>query len=94
MKDGGGYVLDLKNFKTSEGPDLHVLLLEDAKIMGDDTIKMAMDHKADVDLGSLKAAMGDQSYDIPANVDVSKYHSVAIWCEKVGVLFASVDLHG
>lgn len=87
-----GYVLELKNFHTGEGPDLHVLLLKDAEIMGEDTIKMAMANKTDIDLGSLKAIKGDQTYEIPAGFDITKYHTVAIWCQKVNKLFATAKL--
>ena len=45
-----------------------------------------------VDLGRLRAFKGSQRYPIPDGVDVKKYGSVVIWCERFGVLITPADL--
>ena len=45
-----------------------------------------------VDLGSLKGNIGNQNYEIPADVDISDFGSVVIYCEPFHVLFASASL--
>ena len=45
-----------------------------------------------VSLGTLKANMGNQNYEIPSDVDVAKYSKVLIWCQAFSVLFGSADL--
>ena len=84
----GKRVLRLSNFATDNGPDLHVRLIaaDDAK----DTASVA---KADhVELGNLKGNKGDQNYDVPENVDLSKYKVVSIWCNRFSVNFAAAPL--
>jgi hypothetical protein len=43
-------------------------------------------------IADLKGNMGDQNYDLPANVDLSKYRAVTIWCRRFGVNFATAPL--
>jgi hypothetical protein len=73
-------VLRLENFKSTNGPDLYVYLSTD---------KMASDY---VSLGKLKANNGNQNYEIPNDVDLSKYNNVLIWCKTFGVLFGNAEL--
>ncbi|MEL6921688.1 MAG: DM13 domain-containing protein, partial [Pseudomonadota bacterium] len=40
----------------------------------------------------LKGNVGDQTYTIPADVDLKQYKSVVIWCEQFGVLFSPATL--
>jgi electron transfer DM13 len=72
--------LRLENFKSTNGPDLHVYLATDEK---------ASDY---VILGKLKANIGNQNYEIPDGVDLAKYHEVLIWCKQFSVLFGSAEL--
>jgi hypothetical protein len=84
----GKRVLRLTDFAVDNGPDLHVRLIaaNDAK----DTASVAkMDH---VELGKLKGNKGSQNYDVPANVDLSKYRVVSIWCNRFSVNFAAAPL--
>ena len=78
--DDGERVLRLENFKSTNGPDLYVYLATDKK---------AVDF---VDLGRLKANIGNQNYDIPSGVDLEKYNNVLIWCKSFSVLFGSAEL--
>ena len=40
-----------------------------------------------LDLGTLKGNIGNQNYEIPANVDLNEFHSVSIWCARFHVNF-------
>ena len=79
IEDGTQFVR-LENFKSTNGPDLYVYL--------------ATDDKASefVSLGLLKGNIGNQNYEIPDDVDLSKYNKVLIWCKAFGVLFGSAEL--
>jgi hypothetical protein len=84
----GEQVLRLTGFETSNGPDVHVLLGKAADATDNDTVKTA----GYVDLGSLKGNIGDQNYDIPADVDPAQYNSVTIWCNRFKVNFGTAPL--
>ncbi len=43
-------------------------------------------------LGALKGNIGDQNYELPANVNLDKYQSVTIWCRRFGVNFGTAPL--
>jgi hypothetical protein len=38
--------------------------------------------------------MGDQNYEIPADVDLTKHRAVTIWCARFGVNFGTAPLGG
>ena len=79
--DGGGLtVLRLENFKSTNGPNVHLYLATD---------KTASNF---IDLGRLKANNGNQNYNIPVGTDLSKYNLVLIWCKDFSVLFGSAQL--
>jgi hypothetical protein len=84
----GKRVLRLSNFSVDNGPDLHVRLIaaDDAR----DTASVAKtDH---VELGQLKGNQGSQNYDVPGNVDLSRYKVLSIWCNRFSVNFAAAPL--
>ena len=84
----GKRILRFTEFETSNGPELHVYLVA-AKDAGDsDTVKKA----GFVDLGALKGNQGDQNYELAADLDLSKYQSVSVWCKRFGVNFATAPL--
>jgi hypothetical protein len=78
--EGGANVLRLEDLVVTNGPDLYVYLSTD---------KSASDF---VNLGRLKANIGNQNYPIPAGTDMTKYDTVLIWCKAFSVLFGSADL--
>jgi hypothetical protein len=86
----GKMILRLTNFKTSNGPDVHVLLIaaKDAQD-NDNFLKNNVEH---VELGKLKGNEGDQNYDIPAHTDLTKYKTVAIYCERFNAVFGAAPL--
>lgn len=79
LEDGSQYVR-FENFKSTNGPDLYVYLATDDK---------ASDF---VNLGLLKGNIGNQNYEIPEVVDLSKYNKVLVWCKAFSILFGSAEL--
>ncbi len=78
--EDGGNVLRMENFRTTNGPDLFVYLATD---------KGASEF---INLGVLKASMGNQNYDIPEGTDLDKYDTVLIWCRAFSLYFGSAEL--
>lgn len=72
--------LRYENFKTINGPDLYVYLATD------------LEAKEFVSLGRLKATEGNVNYEIPADVDITKYQYALVWCKQFGVLFNSANI--
>jgi hypothetical protein len=86
---GGGHrVLRLTEFATSNGPDVRVYLVAAADAADNETVTKA----GFVELGKLKGNEGDQNYDVPADLDLSKYRAVTIWCRRFSVNFATAPL--
>lgn len=84
----GKRVLRLTSFKTSNGPDVQVYLVAASDASDSDTVTKA----GFVNVGALKGNIGDQNYDIPADLDLNKYESVTIWCRRFGVNFGTAPL--
>ncbi len=78
--DDGREILRLEDFKSTNGPDLYVYLSTD------------IDATDIINLGKLKANVGNQNYDIPEGTDLEKYNKVLIWCKSFSVLFGSSKL--
>jgi len=89
----GGRVLRLEDFRTTNGPDLHVWLT-DAPVIDGRGGWFVFDDGAYVELGKLKANNGNQNYAIPAGTDLSELTSVSIWCDKFNVSFGAAELTG
>jgi len=87
QKSDGKLILRLTNFKTSNGPDLHVVLIalkdaaDDANFLKSSTERL--------ELGKLKGNEGDQNYEIP---DLNKFHAVSIYCERFNANFGTAPL--
>lgn len=84
----GARVLRLSDFSVTNGPDLKVWLVT-AKNPASSADVSAGGWRA---LGPLKGNIGDQTYPIPANLNLDDYGAVVIWCEQFSVLFAAADL--
>ena len=77
----GSRFLRLESFQTTNGPDLFIYLASDIE---------ASDF---VDLGRLKANIGNQTYTIPSDVDISNYEYALVWCKAFSVLFGTAKLN-
>ncbi|MFE0477329.1 DM13 domain-containing protein [Streptomyces sp. NPDC058947] len=87
----GSHVVRLERLDTSNGPDLRVLLT-DAPVKEGRAGWHVFDDGAHVSLGKLKGNKGSQNYAVPGNVDVSRFSSVSIWCDRFDVSFGAARL--
>lgn len=85
---GGGHLLRLENLSVTNGPALHVILSSHPDPARPDEVKQG----EYVDLGRLKGNRGNQNYAIPADVDVSVFNSVVIYCKPFSVVFSTAPL--
>ncbi|MFD3872720.1 DM13 domain-containing protein [Streptomyces sp. NPDC058623] len=87
----GSHTLRLENLDTSNGPDLRVWLT-DAPVKEGTAGWRVFDDGKHVSLGKLKGNKGDQNYEVPPDLDLSAYSSVAIWCDRFDVSFGAAEL--
>ena len=87
---GGKLILRLTNFKTSNGPDVHVILL--AAKDADDDANFLKGNTERLELGTLKGNEGDQNYEIPRATDLSKFQTVSIYCVRFNANFGAAPL--
>ena len=86
----GGDVLRLTHFATSNGPNLHILLIAASDAQDDENF---FDRKIErIDLGKLKGNDGDQNYAIPAGTDIAKFKAVSVFCERFNANFGTAPL--
>jgi hypothetical protein len=79
--------LRIENLETDNGPDLFVYLSTAAPDAP------TGEFEADfVNLGGLKGNIGNQNYEIPADIDVSRFASVVIWCDRFSSPFGAAPL--
>jgi hypothetical protein len=88
LADGRRFVR-LEGFETDNGPDLFVYL--SANPAGGSEGAFDDDY---ADLGRLQGNIGDQNYEIPADVDPARYASVVVWCDRFDSAFGAADLAG
>jgi len=86
----GHLILRLTNFKTSNGPDVHVVLI--AAKDADDDANFLKSSTERVELGTLKGNEGDQNYEIPPGTDLKKFQTVSIYCERFNANFGAAPL--
>jgi len=84
----GTRLLRFTDFKTSNGPDVHVYLFAADDARDSESVKRT----AFVDLGSIKGNIGDQNYTLGSDVDLSKYRTVSVWCKRFSVNFGAAPL--
>lgn len=87
----GSRQLAIENLDTTNGPDVHVWLSAGPVVEGFDGWFTAGGHPY-VDLGMIKGNQGNQVYDIPADVDLSAYPTVDLWCVQFAVSFGAAAL--
>jgi len=81
--DSGERRVELLDMQIVPGPNLFVYLVEndDPLFPEDVTAKF-------LSLGKLKNLTGDQSYAVPADVDLAAWGSVVVWCDTFETAFA------
>jgi Electron transfer DM13 len=84
----GSRVLRFTNFRTTNGPNVHVYM-----VAADDAKDNATVQRAGfIDLGRLKGNVGDQNYTFGPEVDLSKYRAVSVWCKRFSLNFGTAPL--
>jgi hypothetical protein len=87
----GSRTLRLEGLDTSNGPDLRVLIT-DAPVKEGRAGWYVFDDGAHQNLGALKGNKGDQNYALPPGLDLGRYTSVSIWCDRFDVSFGAAAL--
>lgn len=82
-------ILRLQNFSVDNGPDLYVYLVPVDPVPNASGSEIPGYYS----LGRLKGNIGDQNYELPADLDLSQYKSVVIWCQAFAVPFAAAPLN-
>src|SRR6202007_3475133 len=85
----GPRILRFTSFKTTNGPDLPVSLVAAKDASDSETVKQA----GFVEVGALKGNIGDQNYELPSDLALTKYRAVTIWCKRFSVHFATAPLN-
>jgi hypothetical protein len=88
MMEDGSLIVRLEDFEVEDGPELHVYLTDQDPVPNAEGIELANA----IDLGELKGLLGDQSYLVPSDLDLSQYHSVVIWCVPFSVPFIAAPV--
>jgi hypothetical protein len=86
----GSFLLRLTDFKTSNGPDVHVVLTT-----ADDPALQSKTPGTElhaVEIAALKGNEGDQSYNVPRETDLDRYNTVVIYCERFHAVLGSGTL--
>jgi Electron transfer DM13 len=84
----GSRVLRFTNFRTTNGPNVHVYMVA----AGDAKDSASVPRAGFIDLGPIKGNVGDQNYAFGPGVDLSKYRSVSVWCQRFSVNFGTAPL--
>ena len=86
FQQGDQRILRLEDFEVTNGPDLHVLLVENPDAASSGELGEY------VDLGSLKGNVRNQNYAVSADIDLSQYGGVMIYCMPLHVVFSTAPL--
>lgn len=86
--EDGSRVLRFSDFRVTNGPDLRVVVSTHPNPESSDQV-----HQGFLDLGTLKGNVGNQNYQLPAQMDGDQFRSVIIYCRAFGVIFAVAPLN-
>ena len=84
----GSHLLRLEDFEVTNGPDLRVLLAESGDPMSRDELQTG----GYTHLAKLKGNLGNQNYEIPADINLAEQNSVIIYCMPFHVIFSVAPL--
>ncbi|QNE78783.1 electron transporter [Streptomyces finlayi] len=87
----GSQTMRLEGLDTSNGPDLHVWIT-DAPVKEGRAGWGVFDDGEHRSLGKLKGNKGDQNYVLPSGIDLERFSSVTIWCDRFNVSFGAAEL--
>ena len=84
----GTHLLRFEDFRVTNGPQLHVLLANHAQPVN----RADLEETGYVDLGGLKGNVGNQNYEIAANIAIDSVKSIVIYCKPFHVVFSTATL--
>ena len=85
----GSHVIRFEDLDVSNGPDL-LVILSASPLVDDRGAYSATEYFS---LGDLKGNQGNQNYEVPADVNLDDYLTVAIWCRRFNYTFNAADIH-
>jgi len=87
VPDGRRFIR-FEDFRVTNGPDLYVYL------SGHPSPRTGaqLHEGAAFEVARLKGNIGSQNYELPADLDLSKFKSVAIYCKRFSVMFGSAQV--
>jgi len=80
VESDGQTIVRFENFKTINGPNLHIYLAKD------------LEAKEFIDLGPIRGTEGNINYTIPEDVNLADYPYIMHWCVPFSVLFNYVEI--
>ena len=78
-----------ENFSTSNAPDLRVLMAASAAPA---TLELLGPLDATIDLGQLLGTVGNQNYEIPADVDLADFNSLVLYSPSLNLIMSYAPL--
>ena len=84
----GAHLLRFEDFSVTNGPALKVILSPHPNARNSAEVHL----EGYVHLGDLKGNIGNQNYELPADLDLSTIGSVIIYCEPFSVVFSVAPL--
>ncbi len=83
----GTRIVRLEDLDTDNGPDLFLYLSPNPSSGPEGAFDDGF-----VNLGRLQGNKGNQNYDLAADIDLSAFESVVVWCERFSSAFGAADL--
>lgn len=85
----GSAILRFEGLRTSNGPQLVVML---SATPATEDGWSAYDDGDFVIVAPIKGNIGDQNYPLPSDLDVSRFRSAVVWCDRFSVGFGAAPL--
>lgn len=85
----GGAILRLEDLRTSNGPELVVML---SATPATEDAWSAYDDGDFVIVAPLKGNIGSQEYPLPEGLDITRFRSAVVWCNRFSVGFGAAPL--
>jgi hypothetical protein len=90
QQPNGSRVLTVSNFSTSSAPVLDVILLDGRSLANSENFTPSDINGRDI--GEIKASQPQQSYVLPADLDIDRFNTVAIYSTGLHAIFGTAKL--
>jgi hypothetical protein len=87
LADGRRF-LRLEDFRVTNGPDLYVYLSGHRE----PRTSAQLHEGGAFEVGLLKGNIGNQNYELPANLEWTRFRSAVVYCKRFSVVFGSAEL--